>query len=215
MGKLQKTSEVKGKIEVGKFYLVPFATGVDISDTPILLPAHRDKDLFPSTHGASRMHYHRDIRFDPDWAYKETPVYGNEHYQTTNGFRYISRDTKPLKEDSNPGRFIEEVDVLEIVWKRRKARRQFPEFTKEIVDRNKRFHKPLQDIAIKEGYCLKAKKVCPHRGFNLDSIPPDENGLIECPMHGLRFYAESGKLVTQDFDEIERKEKLASLKRGK
>jgi len=36
---------------------------------------------------------------------------------------------------------------------------------------------------------------CPHRGFDLSNEKPDENGVITCPLHGLRF--KSKKLIEQ------------------
>ncbi len=32
--------------------------------------------------------------------------------------------------------------------------------------------------------------ICPHQGFALGSIAPDENGVRQCPMHGLRIEAD-------------------------
>jgi len=31
------------------------------------------------------------------------------------------------------------------------------------------------------------KGKCPHRGFDLSNIQPDENGIITCPLHSLKF----------------------------
>jgi nitrite reductase/ring-hydroxylating ferredoxin subunit len=197
MSKLQKSSEVKGPIEVGKFYLVPFAIGDDF-DIPVTLPVHSDSDLFKSTHPAGKDHYHNDSRFVKD--YYPRPVY-RDHYVVGNKRVPITGLlANKLMEDSNPGQLIRASDVIKIVWKRRKARRNFPEFDKTQPDRNKAFHSKLYEIGVKDGYCLKSKKICPHRGFNLESVPPDANGIIECPLHGLKFYAKSGKLVNENLE---------------
>lgn len=45
------------------------------------------------------------------------------------------------------------------------------------------------------GTRLKNCRVCPHRGLDLSSLPPDSRGLIHCPGHGLRFDAQTGVLV--------------------
>ena len=33
---------------------------------------------------------------------------------------------------------------------------------------------------------------CPHRGVDLSDVEPDEDGVIECPLHGLRWCANTG-----------------------
>ena len=40
---------------------------------------------------------------------------------------------------------------------------------------------------------LKPGLICPHRGAELAGIPP-QDGIITCPMHGLQWRADSGKL---------------------
>lgn len=35
--------------------------------------------------------------------------------------------------------------------------------------------------------CLKGGAYCPHGGFNMRQVRPDENGLLVCPLHGMRF----------------------------
>ena len=37
-------------------------------------------------------------------------------------------------------------------------------------------------------------RVCPHKGANLTGVEPDD-GVIQCPLHGLRFCAETGKSI--------------------
>lgn len=41
------------------------------------------------------------------------------------------------------------------------------------------------------------KGKCPHRGFDLTNVKPDENGEIVCPLHSLRFDAKTKKLLTK------------------
>lgn len=40
---------------------------------------------------------------------------------------------------------------------------------------------------------------CPHKGYNLRNIEPID-GIIKCPMHGLEFDYETGKLLTRKFE---------------
>lgn len=51
--------------------------------------------------------------------------------------------------------------------------------------------------------------VCPHRGAALGSIPPDANGVITCPLHGLQWKANSGCSAAQGI-EARRAETLLS-----
>ena len=39
---------------------------------------------------------------------------------------------------------------------------------------------------------------CPHRGTPLNAIAPDENGVIHCPAHGLKWSAKTGEMVPID-----------------
>jgi nitrite reductase/ring-hydroxylating ferredoxin subunit len=186
MGKMKKTSEVTGPIVIGRFYLVPhavFKNSYSEHEEPIMLPLHNDKDLFPNpTHGAHHDHYHVDKRFDKD------------HYDL------IRRNSKGemIEYKVNRGNFVRFDYVDRIEWRKRKAIRNFDNFEK---DRYVEFHQKLQDKGVKDGYCLKANKVCPHRGANLASIPPDKNGHIECPMHGLKFDAETGEMIVETLKE--------------
>lgn len=41
------------------------------------------------------------------------------------------------------------------------------------------------------------KGKCPHRGFDLSQVAPDENGIITCPLHGLKFYSETLEIITK------------------
>lgn len=44
--------------------------------------------------------------------------------------------------------------------------------------------------------------VCPHRGYLLGQVPPDQDGRITCPLHGLRLYAETGKCIGHNLWEL-------------
>ncbi len=38
---------------------------------------------------------------------------------------------------------------------------------------------------------------CPHRGADLSTLPIDRHGCVECPLHGLRWHVETGRMVTR------------------
>ena len=37
--------------------------------------------------------------------------------------------------------------------------------------------------------------ICPHRGADLTGIVPDDDGVVTCPLHGLRWCARTGQIV--------------------
>ena len=41
------------------------------------------------------------------------------------------------------------------------------------------------------------KGKCPHRGFDLTNIAPDKDGVITCPLHGLKFDKDSKKIINR------------------
>ena len=45
---------------------------------------------------------------------------------------------------------------------------------------------------------LKENRICPHRGADLSTFTPDADGCITCPLHGLKWHVETGKLVRRD-----------------
>ena len=41
------------------------------------------------------------------------------------------------------------------------------------------------------------KGKCPHRGFDLTNVKPDKDGVITCPLHGLKFDKDSKKIINR------------------
>lgn len=41
------------------------------------------------------------------------------------------------------------------------------------------------------------KNKCPHRGYDLSNEKPDKNGIITCPLHGLKFNSKTMKLINE------------------
>lgn len=44
------------------------------------------------------------------------------------------------------------------------------------------------------------KGKCPHRGYDLSQVEP-KDGVIKCPLHGLIFHKDTGKLLTRRYDD--------------
>ena len=38
-------------------------------------------------------------------------------------------------------------------------------------------------------------RICPHQGTDLAGIPPDDDGTVTCPLHGLRWCARTGQII--------------------
>lgn len=51
----------------------------------------------------------------------------------------------------------------------------------------------IEDLC--EGKTLKPGLICPHRGADLSHCPPDEHGVVECPMHGVKWNIHTGQMV--------------------
>lgn len=42
------------------------------------------------------------------------------------------------------------------------------------------------------------KGKCPHRGMDLSQVTPDENGIITCPLHSLKFDSRTKKIINEN-----------------
>lgn len=36
---------------------------------------------------------------------------------------------------------------------------------------------------------------CGHRGYDLTNVQPDENNIIKCPLHGLKYHKDTGEMI--------------------
>lgn len=174
----------EGELVIGRLYLVPTAYGPLGSrwdDYPVLGPKHEDKEII----GFKWDHYHYDFRFfnGRQWDYivKLTT--------RTNGKSYPHAWVMSERLDINPP-----VIPGEVIYRRRKYRRAMPEFTTEGLEmKSWRGWLPALEAAYTNA-TLKPGLICPHRGSSLRGLPVDEEGCVVCPLHGLRWHIESGKL---------------------
>jgi hypothetical protein len=162
------------KYEVGKFYDVPCVRtlcAVWGSEPGLWLPIfgglHEDADII----GFQWQHWHIDWRFASN-KFMERASYKWEHRYDKSFF----------------ARVVRERDLADgITIKRRKCLRQMPDFPSQ-VEWMLELEKEYRNHVLSD--CLK----CPHRGANLSAMVPDENGLVVCPMHGLRWNVKSRTL---------------------
>lgn len=168
--------------EVGKFYDVQCVYArlhSDIAWWPVLGEAHRDSEII----GFDPLHYHVDWRFVSRRLHQRLVEF------TLRGA--IEEYAVPLMLMPDPGwrvRRIEECfGELKHRHMRLKCKRQFspyPHGRAPWMARMSEHH---------AGSCLK-RNVCPHRGYDL-SREPVVDGIVTCPLHGLRFNVDTGACV--------------------
>ncbi len=167
-------SELREPPVVGRFYWVPVIENwrlIRVRDTwPVLGPVHTDMDIFP---GFPWKHYHIDARFITARQEMHLSTYRDNWIATVGSL--------PLSHRPEVG---DELPRGRPVLRKRKCRRTsygyaFSERIEPTTLRN-RLGDPAQPIRAKGGRLL-----CPHRKVDLSSFPPDENGIVVCPLHGL------------------------------
>jgi hypothetical protein len=167
---------------VGKSYLVTtiFHDAPEIMDyVPVLGKLHTDDELFTASNPNAKIpHIHIDFRFlKPEhlshWG-KE------EDYHASYGRFPVVGFLDP-KKYGHP----------EIEMKEMKCIRNFPDY------REAHKHSPGYDEI--EAKCEKKtlnlkKPVCPHHGTDLSTVQA-KDGVITCPLHGLNWCGQTGKLI--------------------
>lgn len=154
--------------EVGRRYRVPTVRGYifrKLRDWPVIGPLHEDADII----GYAPLHYHIDWRFVPD---RDLPPARWSLYA-------IVMNESPLN------RSLEEQRP---VVRLRLCRRTWAPYPRDKATW-------LPQLEAKYAGCALKGAVCPHRGLPLDSCPADENGIVTCPGHGLRWDINTGKLA--------------------
>jgi hypothetical protein len=155
---------------IGKRYLVPTVRGRwrdKIRNWPVMGGLHEDRRFFNFPH----LHYHLDGRFFP------TNVLGSLLQQILNN---------PLTGVFNYG---PDFPLGPVVW-RNSVCRYNTELPREFSESG-----PVTALtkSLANTQCRRKESgwICPHRGFALGSVPVHD-GIITCPLHGLRIVAETG-----------------------
>lgn len=173
---------------VGKRYLVPTVNHKWLGDRfrpwPVFLPLHRDAEFFDF----ADEHYHIDPRFvgKRDWD-QIGRGWGGKVRDERKAFQKCQA-TPVARHRYGPGA----VDLPPIVWRTLVCKR--PEAIYSYSDK-----RPVLELNDHfRGQACKAAHagwVCPHQGFPLGSITPDSDGVITCPLHGLRIVAATGEVA--------------------
>lgn len=181
---------------IGRWYLVPTVEYPWLGDDgarpwPVFLPKHEDAEHLNFPWG----HYHVDPRFlsSRDWArckgWSMPWGHAREGWDR-DGHAFTQRT--PLNKRAPAGSGVEIVPHPKVVWRRMRCARV--EIPYQHHDKN-----GIQSIAsAHEGRtCKRARSgwVCPHRPVPLGSIAPDAQGVITCPLHGLRIRATDGVVL--------------------
>ena len=162
--------------EPGKTYRVPVAHGTWrhwTRDWVILGPWHDDAEII----GFPDHHYHLDPRFVPLSIWRGAK-------DAHRGLQYIFG--APLGAAVNPSPSW--VSPQPLGLRRRKMLRQVSANTIALV-----FSNVPWEGALRAAYCGQHLHgtVCPHRGADLRGFEPGADGMVVCPLHGLRFHVES------------------------
>lgn len=181
MRRLQRVTDLSEPPKLGRRYLVPcvyYTWNWREQWWPVFRPRHDDLEFFKF----EPQHYHIDPRFVSNAIYRSANAIGTS---------YMCEAAELF------GRPLSEVHTLPLGE---------PELRPRICLREMPRYLPLPKmpepvIALRKHYagapCARAKSgwICPHRKTPLGSFPVREDGKIECPLHGLRIDAATGKVA--------------------
>ena len=180
---MERIDDLREPPAVGRIYLVPtvrYRIYEYTADWPVIGPKHTDAEII----GFPHPHYHMDVRFV---SKRHAECLVGRSLWTARDI-YMIAAAVPLS-IRVPGGGIEPHPP--IIYRRRKCIRagRHPErWAPWHVDLTNAY----ADASIVQ---TPAGPVCPHKGAPLGSIAPDADGVITCPLHGLRFCAKSGRCL--------------------
>lgn len=166
---------------VGKFYMVPTVTYYwrgQVSAWPVLGGLHHDREHI----GFEHLHYHFDGRFLTSRQLGYIRNHGGEMWHRP-GYALNANILSDFQDDY----WLKKYGTLPrkpVLTRRRCARPIQPwvvEKESEPWGLAKVYGDPATAIARPDGRLL-----CPHRKADLSQLIPDADGLVTCPLHGLR-----------------------------
>ena len=195
--RLQRVTDLSAPPVVGSYYLVPTVTYEYDGATrawPVYPSLHEDAEHlnFPWPH------YHFDPRF---LTHRMMSGFREDEWTSrTEAEKLTAKVLQRLKKggwsEVRPSAEEAAADTIPhppIVWRRMQCKRETPVYP--YGDRA-----PIKVIqsAFAGQQCRKnpAGWVCPHRNYPLGSHVPDADGVITCPLHGLRIRAADGVVLT-------------------
>lgn len=179
---LQRVTELTAPPVVGRWYLVPTVRFGYLSefarDWPVFLPKHEDARFF----AFDDQHYHVDPRF---LAKSLMALLGCDIEDS------LQQSQRAPLAKTLYGRW----SVAELpapVWRRRLC--QLPEAVYQF-GHNERVNKLRDHFAGQHCKSNRHGWVCPHQNWPMGSLAPDEEGVLTCPLHGLRVRASDGLVL--------------------
>lgn len=188
---VQRVTSLAAPPVVGQRYLVPTVEyiwqGYMPQPWPVFLPKHEDAEIlkFPWDH------YHVDPRFLDRRRWERAcadGAWGSGWGEDSDGYAQCQR--APLMRLEGVSGEIEPHGP--VVWRRLRCARSEIRYV----------HGHQKTIGALRGHfagrtCKHARTgwVCPHKHFPLGSIAPDDDGVITCPLHGLRVRAADGVVL--------------------
>lgn len=172
---IQRVEDVEGELQVGRYYLVRailYPWYGKLAWWPILGPAHTDAEFFAFT----ARHFHIDARFVSDYRIRHASA------RWSPGFELLFN--APL---ASRGLELPKPERRRLRCARAKFEYPFP-LRREIQEINAAF-------AGRQAKRAKTGWICPHRRALLNGFPPDGEGVITCPLHGLRIDGASGRCI--------------------
>lgn len=163
---MERVEDIKEPLIKGKIYSVPCLVRYEDGKTYINpIINHPHND---KENGQDEAHYHIDYRFVKHENDSDFPTVVNNH-----SYHYFVESTRPRKLVNGSLRYFELPMINE----------DFTGITPvKNISKSKLKHK-----------CIHKNK-CPHRGFDLSQVK-DIDGVITCPLHGLKFNSKNGKLI--------------------
>jgi hypothetical protein len=175
---MQRLADLREPPVVGRFYMVPAVQhiwcGVDAL-WPVLGPMHTDADFF----NFRDRHYHIDARFVPARLAGQVTKWGKRSIAAmAQGF--------PLSRRRYDERDIPSGRPTLARFKCQSAEMLYSFGGKDEVRRLREHHGDNGNAAAMPICKPDGRKLCPHRKVDLSSFAPDQDGIVTCPLHGLR-----------------------------
>lgn len=180
-------SELREPPVVGRYYMVPVVRHPwhgRTDDWPVFGPMHTDREFF----GFDAAHYHVDMRFigkrHTAWAIRQL-WYRNRSGDEDKDLAlvcsvYPLADRLTALPTGRPG-----------LARRRCVRSHVgtPLLQHMKADMRENFRAHYGDTPEHPAAAIRkadGRRLCPHRKVDLSSLSPDANGVVVCPLHGLR-----------------------------
>ncbi len=173
----QKVDEIKRPLRVGEKFLVPCIVRKEYEDlnrkyveyiTPVINHPHNDKE-----NGQNEIHYHADFRFI------------NHNFKLTRkgkkvGISFRSHSRHIFADNLRPELNIDGELVYILL----------PVISEHFLYNTE--SEQISNSKLKHNCIYKGK--CPHRGYELSQVNA-VNGVIQCPLHGLKFDEKTKQLL--------------------